>query len=211
MRVVAGEVDKDPALSICDLQGFKLIGQLLLLSLKSLNLLFLEVLLLKFILDGSEALVDVHAASGRLLELFLLRGRVFVFVLHAQFGHEDLDVEVVSDLLAIEEQLLHLDATLSELLLQAELLDFIFAHLHIAEIITGALLLTLFSLFLLLSLSSGRLFFGCDGLGVASSEVNSLLDERLHHEDVQVEFLTHHLRLLLLASEGITNQTDLGG
>ena len=161
-------------------------------------------------MDASKTFVDVNAASGLLLDFVHFRCRVLVLVLHAQFAHEDLDVEVVSDLLTIEEQLLHLDAALSEVLLQVELLLFILTHIHVAKIVTCALLLALFSLFLLLSLSCGRLFFGSDGLRVARSEVDGLLDERLHHEDVQVEFLTNELRLLLLASEGVANHADLG-
>jgi len=86
-----------------------------LLSFKGLNLLLLDVLRLEFILNSSQALVDLNCSLGLLLNILLFRLRIFIWVLDAQLSNKDLHIKVIADFLTIEEQLLHFQTTLTEL------------------------------------------------------------------------------------------------
>ena len=85
------------------------------LSFKGLNLLLLDVLRLEFILNSSQALVDLNCSLGLLLNILLFRLRIFIWVLDAQLSNKDLHIKVIADFLTIEEQLLHFQTTLTEL------------------------------------------------------------------------------------------------
>lgn len=66
-----------------------------------------------------------------LLDFSLLGVRVFVRVLETELGDENLDVELIADLLSIEQQFLHLLATLAEVFLQVEFFFLVLTHHHV--------------------------------------------------------------------------------
>ena len=83
MRIVAWEVDKNPASSVREFQVLQLFIQADFFSFKGLNLLLLDVLLVKLILDSSQTLVNFDVTLGLLLELLLLGLGILVRVLHS--------------------------------------------------------------------------------------------------------------------------------
>jgi len=198
LSIAGREVDKNPADWISLLKLVKLIIESLLFGLKYLDLLSLQVVLLELSLDGAQPIVYINLTMSLLLDLALLCLRVLVGVLDAQLRHEYGHVELVANFLTIEQKLLHFETTLAEILHQVELLLFILTHSHIAELV---LFITIFLFLFLL----GRHF---NSIRVLSGEVNGLLDESLHDEDVQVEPLADHIGLLLLAGERVTNQAQ---
>ena len=102
----------------------------------------------------------MNLALSLVLKLFLFSLWVLVGILHSQLGDEDLDVEIIADFLAIEQKLLHLEAALTELLLQVELLILILAHANVTESLIAISLLFLLP-FLLFLRGNGRFhFFG---------------------------------------------------
>ena len=93
----------------------------------------------------------MNCALSLFLKLFLFGLWVLVGILHPQLGDEDLNVEIIADFLAIEQKFLHLEAALTELFLQVELLILILAHAYVAK-----RFITLRFLFLLFLRRSGR-------------------------------------------------------
>ena len=72
--------------------------------------------------------------TSLLLNLILFLLRALVGILDSQLSNKDFNVELITDFLAIEEQLLHLDAALSEFLHQIKLLVLVLAHGHVTEL-----------------------------------------------------------------------------
>lgn len=68
-----------------------------------------------------------------LLNLILFLFWALVGILDPQLSNKDFNVKLITDFLTIEEQLLHLDATLSEFLHQIKLLVLVLAHSHVTE------------------------------------------------------------------------------
>ena len=129
---------------------------------------------------------------GLLFELYLLGLWILIGILHAKLGDEDFHIEVVIDLLTIQQELLHLETALTELLLQVELLIFVFTHAHVTEGVFSSLVLVAFLLFLWFG-------WGLNCIWVGSREIDGLLDECLHHEDIQIKLLANACSLLFLA------------
>lgn len=93
LGIACREVNKNPSNRLSDFTSFELLVQLDLFCLQGFNLLPLKVLLLKFRLDLSEALVDLNLATSLLLNFSLLGLRALVRILDAQFCDEAVDVE----------------------------------------------------------------------------------------------------------------------
>lgn len=102
-----------------------------------------------------------------------------------------------------------MEAALTEIFLQVELLVFVLAHAQIAQRVLGfSVFLLTFSLvfFLLRGLwLSGRV----NRIWMLGSKVNGFLDECLHIKDVKVVLLADALGLLFLACEWVTSEAYL--
>ena len=90
------------------MESLELISEDLLFLLKELDLLLLQCLVLKLILNGSQSIVDLDLTLCLVFDLSLLCLWVFILVLHPELGQENAHVEVIADLLAIEKELKHL-------------------------------------------------------------------------------------------------------
>ena len=85
-----------------------------------------------------------------------------------------------------------METALTELFLQVEFLVFVFTHAHVTEGVFGSLFLITFLLLLWLG-------GGLNCIWVGSREVDGLLDECLHHEDIQIKLFANACSLLFLA------------
>ena len=92
LGVVAGEINEDPSDRFSGSKLFKLLTKVLLLSLESLNLFFLQIFHFEFVLDAAKALLDYDLTPSLAFDLLLFCLGVFVRVLLAKLGNEDLDV-----------------------------------------------------------------------------------------------------------------------
>ena len=137
LSIASWEVHKNPANRIGYLKLFELLCQRGLLSFESLDLLLLEVFLLKLRLNCSQSFVDLDLATSLLLDLILFLLRALVGILDSQLGNEDFDIELIADFLAIKEKFLHLEAALSEFFHEIELLVLVLAHGHVAELLVS--------------------------------------------------------------------------
>ena len=90
------------------MESLELISEDLLLLLKELDLLLLQGLILKLILDSSQSIINLDLTLCLVLDLSLLCLWVLVLVLHPELGQENAHVEVIANLLAIKKELKHL-------------------------------------------------------------------------------------------------------
>ena len=137
-------------------------------------MLFLEIFLLKLILDRPESVIDLNDATSLRFELFLFSRWVFVGVLDAKLGHENAHIQVIADLLTIEKQFLHLETALAEVFVMVEISILVFTQINSAEVV----------IFVFISLLVLFLLWGFNGLRIVSSEFNCLSYKSLHNEDI---------------------------
>jgi hypothetical protein len=103
LSVVAGEINKDPSNRFGAPQLIKLLTKTLLLGLECFDLFFLYIFGFEFVLNATEAFLNLDLTPSLVFDFFLLCLGIFVWVLHAKLGNKDLDIKIIRDFLPIKK------------------------------------------------------------------------------------------------------------
>lgn len=103
LSVVAGEINKDPSNWFGAPQLIKLLTKTLLLGLECFDLFFLYIFGFEFVLNATEAFLNLDLTPSLVFDFFLLCLGIFVWVLHAKLGNKDLDIKIIRDFLPIKK------------------------------------------------------------------------------------------------------------